>query len=276
MPINYRMSETQKITPLVEVKNLTVRFDKFVAVDDISFTVNSGEVLGILGGNGAGKSTTLKVLGGILRPTTGTIKINGLDIKKSAEANQAKRITGYCPDVGGLITGATPREHVKLLLTLHNKSHLYEQGLMLIQMFGLNEFIDTPSSGFSHGMSRRLSVALAVLATQNILILDEPFDGVDPMGVDAIKDAISQAKAKGVAIIVSTHLQELLVDVADKIIVMKKSKIAAAETSSKFKGEKGKKHYQNILSGISEEKTLNFSFMKKLLHTLTSSKKSEK
>ena len=268
MPIKHHMSDSKiRSELLIEVKNLSVKFDKFVAVDNISFSVRSGEVLGLLGSNGAGKSTTLKVLGGILRPAEGNIRIKGYDIKKSSEANKAKASTGYCPDVGGLITGATPREHVKLLLTLHNKSNLYEQGLNLINMFGLSDFMDTPSSGFSHGMSRRLSVALATLASagsKNVLILDEPFDGVDPIGVDAINEVIRQAKEKGVAIIVSTHLQDLLVNVADNIIVMKKSKIMAAEPSNHFKGEKGRKHYQQILSQPDNKIESNVSLLSKI------------
>jgi ABC-2 type transport system ATP-binding protein len=275
MPINNFMSKTNLKAPVLQVNNLTVRFDKFVAVDDVSFSVHAGQVLGILGGNGAGKSTTLKVLGGILRPTTGEIILDGLDLSNSNDANKAKTVTGYCPDVGGLITGATPREHVKLLLTLHGKSHLYKEGIALVEMFGLKEFMDTPSSGFSHGMSRRLSVALATLASQKILILDEPFDGVDPQGVAAINETIKQAKENGLAIIVSTHLQDLLVDVADNIVVMKKSQIAAVEPSENFKGDRGKIHYENILAGITEDVQEKSTLWSKI-KSLTSSKSVKK
>lgn len=243
---------TEDKTPVIDVQNLTVSFNKFVAVNNITFQAYPGEVLGLLGGNGAGKSTTLKVLGGILKPSEGTVHIDKLDITKSKDINQAKAITGYCPDVGGLINGATPREHIKLLLTLHRKTHLYDEGIRMINTFGLNEFIDTPSSGFSHGMSRRLSVLLATLASQKVLILDEPFDGVDPLGVSAINGVISQAKEAGLAVIVSTHLQDLLVDVSDRIAVMKKSKIISIEPSSKFKGTRGKAYYRKLLETTSE------------------------
>lgn len=249
MPINQYMSN-EKTSPVLNVQNLTVKFDKFTAVDDISFTVNPGEVLGILGGNGAGKSTTLKVLGGVLKPTQGTIIVDGNDLKSSREAYIAKQLTGYCPDVGGLISGATPREHVKLLLTLRKKPELYDKGIELIESFGLTEFIDSPASGFSHGMSRRLSVALAALASEKFLILDEPFDGVDPLGVDAINSIIARAKSLGLAIIVSTHLQDLLVNVADRIMIMKKSRIIVSEPSVHFQGEEGKQHYQALLSAL--------------------------
>ena len=244
---------TQDLAPVIEVQNLTVKFDKFVAVNNISFEAYPGEVLGLLGGNGAGKSTTLKVLGGILKPSQGIVRIDNLDVTNSNEVNRTKAITGYCPDVGGLINGATPREHIKLLLTLHRKKHLYEEGLRMVEIFGLNEFIDTPSSGFSHGMSRRLSVLLAALASQKVLILDEPFDGVDPLGVSAINSIIQQAKTSGLAVIVSTHLQDLLVEVSDKIAVMKKSQIISIEESSHFKGAEGKKYYRNLLEMKKEE-----------------------
>lgn len=232
---------------VIEVKDLTVKFNDFVAVDNISFNVQAGEVLGILGGNGAGKSTTLKVLGGILKPTSGSIKVDGLNITDVRDVDVAKYITGYCPDVGGIISGATPREHIKLLLTLHKKPYLYDEGLKLVELFGLTEFLDTPSSGFSHGMSRRLSVLLATLASVKVLILDEPFDGVDPIGVAAINEVIRQAKEAGLAVIISTHLHDLLVDVSDRIAVMRKTKIIEIEKAELFRGSEGKKHYLDIL-----------------------------
>lgn len=239
------MSEETK--PIIDVQNLTVVFNGFTAVKDVSLQVRGGEVLGLLGGNGAGKSTTLKVLGGILKPTSGTVHIDGLDVTSLADIDMAKYITGYCPDVGGIINGATPREHIKLLLTLHKKPFLYDEGIRLVELFGLTEFIDTPSSGFSHGMSRRLSVLLATLASVKVLVLDEPFDGVDPIGVSAINEVILQAKEAGLAVIVSTHLQDLLVDVSDRVAVMRKSQIIAVGTARKFRGRLGKRLYRTLL-----------------------------
>lgn len=233
---------------MVEVSNLSVKFNGFTAVDDISFSVKPGEVLGILGGNGAGKSTTLKVLGGILKATSGNINIDGYNMLKLDDSQKIRSFTGYCPDVGGLISGLSPREHIKLLLTLHNKEERYEEGLKLVEMFGLTEFIDSPTSGFSHGMSRRLSVLLATLSSERTLILDEPFDGVDPIGVNAINETIIQAKNAGLAVIVSTHLQNLLVNVSDNIVIMKKSKIVAQDSARKFFGKKGERRYKKILS----------------------------
>lgn len=245
---------TYENNPIVEVENLTVSFNGFIAVKNVSFTVNEGEVVGLLGGNGAGKSTTLKVLGGVLKPTSGKVYVDGLDLSNMSDVDMAKYITGYCPDVGGIINGATPREHIKLLLTLHKKPFLYEEGIKLIDMFGLTDFIDTPSSGFSHGMSRRLSVLLATLASVKVLILDEPFDGVDPIGVTAINEVIKQAKEAGLAVIISTHLQDLLTNVADRIIIMKESEIIAGGKARRFKGRLGKRLYRILLENHAKGK----------------------
>jgi ABC-2 type transport system ATP-binding protein len=240
--------------PIIQVKNLTVSFNGFIAVDNVSFEVCEGEVLGLLGGNGAGKSTTLKVLGGVLKPSSGSVYIDGLDLSSMSDVDMAKYITGYCPDVGGIINGATPREHIKLLLTLHKKPFLYDEGIKLIEMFGLSDFIDTPSSGFSHGMSRRLSVLLATLASVKVLVLDEPFDGVDPLGVQAINETIRQAKEAGLAVIISTHLQDLLVEVSDRIIIMKESEIIAGGKASRFRGRLGRRLYRVLLENHAKGK----------------------
>lgn len=232
---------------MIIVKNLTVSFNGFIAVNEINFMVKPGEVVGILGANGAGKSTTMKSLAGILRPESGYIQIEDHILTNVKEEEKAKQLLGYCPDVGGLVVGATPREHIQLLLSLHNRPEQYDLGLFLVDKIGLSEFIDTPVGGFSHGMSRRLSVVLATLASTKVLILDEPFDGVDPVGVDAIQAIILEAKAAGLAVVVSTHLQNILTRVTDRIIIMHKGTILNSLPSKQLTGKVGEKRYKKML-----------------------------
>lgn len=239
-------------TNLVEVKDLSVSFNGFVAVNKISFSVNAGEVVGILGSNGAGKSTTMKALAGILRPEAGAIAVDGHVLTNIKEEERAKRVLGYCPDVGGLVVGATPREHVQLLLSLHKREGDYDLGLYLVDKIGLGEFLDTPVGGFSHGMSRRLSVVLATLASSKVLILDEPFDGVDPIGVDAIEQIIIEAKQAGLAVVVCTHLQSILTRVVDNVIIMKKGNIIGRMPAEELSGDAGEVLYKNILETVGE------------------------
>lgn len=242
------MTETSSVPPVIDVQNLTVRYGSMTAVDNITFQVPPGTVLGILGSNGAGKSSTLKVLAGVNPPTEGVVSIGGYEITNPREADIARSIVGYCPDVGGLIKTATIREHISLNLALHNKLHLWSQALNLVKLFNLEDFLDSPAAGFSHGMSRRLSVILAALASTSALILDEPFDGVDPKGVDTTMSIINQAKASGLAVVISTHLQSLLVQASDEVLVMKKSTILDKGPATMFQGEDGVQRYRELLN----------------------------
>jgi ABC-2 type transport system ATP-binding protein len=232
---------------LISVDKLKVSFSGFVAVDEITFDVQPGQVVGILGSNGAGKSSTMKALAGIIRPESGAIVVDGHTLTSLKEEEQAKNVIGYCPDVGGLITGATPREHLQLLLSLHKREEDYDLGLYLIHEIGLDKFIDTPVGGFSHGMSRRLSVVLATLASKKVLILDEPFDGVDPIGVDAIEKIIHEAKSNGLAVVVCTHLQSILTRVVDDLVIMKNGQIVDRLPADALTGAEGEKRYKDIL-----------------------------
>lgn len=232
---------------VVEVKDLTIRYHKTLAVNGISFTVEPGEVVGLLGGNGAGKSSTLKVLGGVLNHTSGDISIDGVKIVDYATADAARDVVGYCPDVGGLIPQATLREHIGLSLSLHNRLELWPQALELVKMFDLEHALDLPSAGYSHGMSRRTSVILATLASSSLLILDEPFDGVDPLGVASVKETIKMAKDAGVAVLVSTHLQDILTESTDRLLIMAKGSILATAPSEDYRGAEGVERYQETL-----------------------------
>ena len=233
---------------MISVEDLTISFNGFVAVDAINFEVPAGQVIGILGSNGAGKSSTMKALAGIIRPASGAIVIDSHTLTNIKEEERAKRVLGYCPDVGGLVVGATPREHIQLLLSLHKTPEKYARALYLVEQIGLAEFLDTPVGGFSHGMSRRLSVVLATLASSKVLILDEPFDGVDPVGVDSIELIINEAKASGLAVVVCTHLQSILTRVSDNVIIMRKGVILEKMAAEDLRGDAGEEKYKKILA----------------------------
>lgn len=232
---------------LISVSNLTVSYEKKTAVDNISFDVPAGTSLGILGSNGAGKSSTLKVLSGVIVPSKGEVLIDGNSMGDFNESNVAKMITGYCPDVGGIIPQATLREHIDLTLSLHRKLDMWPAALRIVAQYGLTNELDTVVAGYSHGMSRRASVILATLSSSKLLILDEPFDGVDPKGVESVKHTIREAKNAGLSVIVSTHLQSILAEATDNIMVMTQGHIVTTQPSSKFLGSKGVKYYSNII-----------------------------
>lgn len=235
---------------LVRIQNLRITYlqGALAAVDGLNLSISAGEVVGLAGGNGAGKTSTLKTIAGIQPASSGLVTVAGLPLNQPDTADRARSVVGYCPDTGGLIRQATVREHIGIALALRNRSTDWAYALELVELFNLTSVLDRPTAGFSHGMSRRVSVMLAALTAEKVLILDEPFDGVDPRGVHATQVVIERAKASGLAVIVSTHLLSLLVKVADRLVVMVDGRVVDEAPASAFAGSMGEARYDSLLS----------------------------
>src|SRR3954452_15096906 len=224
-----RICETSGVTqpPVVAVRSLHVRFGEVEAVAGIDLEAYAGQATALLGRNGAGKSTTMRVLAGVVPPTAGTVTVAGLDIRTDALA--VKQLTGYCPDVGGLVPRATPWEHLQLAARLRRVPPGWEdRARELLERFDLGGAAHGGTAGFSHGRGRRLSVLLAAFHEPRVLLLDEPFDGVDPLGVEATMDVIADARARGAAVLVSTHLRDLAVEACQDAVVLRGGTAVAA------------------------------------------------
>jgi ABC-2 type transport system ATP-binding protein len=232
-------------SPVVDVRALYVRFGEVDAVRGIDFTVPAGAATALLGRNGAGKSTTMRVLAGVIPPTGGSVTVAGHDLATDTLA--AKRMTGYCPDVGGLVPRATPWEHLQLAARLRRLAGWEERARELLERFDLGAAAHRVTAGFSHGMGRRMSVVLAAFHEPRLLLLDEPFDGVDPLGVEATMEVISDARARGAAVLVSTHLRELAVDACQDAIVLRGGSAVAALPAARMTGEEGAGVYRSLL-----------------------------
>jgi ABC-2 type transport system ATP-binding protein len=232
--------------PLVDVSALWVRFGTVDAVRGIDLRVGGGTATALLGRNGAGKSTTMRVLAGVIPPTGGRVSVDGYDVR--TENLAAKRVTGYCPDVGGLVPRATPWEHLQLAARLRRLPDGWEERARdLLERFDLGGAAHRVTAGFSHGMGRRLSVILAAFHGPSVLLLDEPFDGVDPLGVEATMDVIADARARGAAVLVSTHLRELAVQACQHAIVLRGGSAVAAVPAVDMRGEEGAGVYRALL-----------------------------
>jgi len=155
------------------------------------------------------------------------------------QVEKARQTVGYCPDVGGLIPAATPREHIAATLAFRGLTHLWPQAYDLLEQFELARALDKLTGGFSHGMARRLSVVLATLTAEQVLILDEPFDGVDPGGVDVTLEVIETARAAGLAVIISSHMLDLIIRSCDSVSVMTTGKLVATGPAEQFGGPLG-------------------------------------
>ena len=232
---------------VVDVHDLHVRFGTVVAVEGVDLTLPAGASVALVGRNGAGKSTSLRVLAGVLPPTAGEVRIAGLDIRSDRQG--VKERVGYCPDVGGLIPRATPWEHLALAARMRRLAPDWEDRARdLLERFDLGGEADRVTAGFSHGMSRRMSVLLAAFHRPDVLLLDEPFDGVDPLGVEATMDLIREARLGGAAVLISTHLLDLAVQACEEAVVLRQGRVVGASPAAELSGVDGAARYRALLS----------------------------
>ena len=214
---------------MIEIKNLTKRYGEFLAVDDLSFSVQAGEILGFLGPNGAGKSTTMKMIAGFLSPTSGSISVAGFDIE--AEPMQAKKALGYLPEGAPAYGEMTPHRFLNFIADLRGM----ETGLKrkrietVIEQLNLQKVYEQPIDTLSKGFKRRVGIAQAILHDPKVLILDEPTDGLDPNQKDEVRNLIS-GMAKDKLIIVSTHILEEVHAVCTRAIIIAGGKLLADDT----------------------------------------------
>jgi ABC-2 type transport system ATP-binding protein len=234
------------VEPVLLARGLVVDFGDVRAVGGFDLSVAAGASVALVGRNGAGKSTTMSVLAGVLPPTAGTVHVAGKDAAQDPAAVRA--LVGYCPDVGGLVPRATAWEHLQLAARLRGMRGWEARASDLLDRFDLEAAADRVTAGFSHGMSRRLSVLLAAFHEPRLLLLDEPFDGVDPLGVDATLETVSQARAGGAAVLVSTHLLPLAVQACDEAVVLKGGRVVGASPAAELTGSDGDVRYRSLIT----------------------------
>ena len=200
---------------VIEVRGLTKRFGQVLAVDRLSFTVEAGEVVGFLGPNGAGKTTTLRMLLGLVRPDEGTATING-----SAYADLAEPLhqVGAVLEASGFHPGRTARNHLRVqaLAGQADPSRVDD----VLELTGLREAADRRIGGFSLGMRQRLGLATALLPDPELLILDEPANGLDPEGVRWLRDLLRGMAAEGATVLVSSHILAEVAHTVDSVVIL--------------------------------------------------------
>jgi ABC-2 type transport system ATP-binding protein len=216
-------------TARIEAVNLKKEFGHIVAVDDISFSVQTGEVLGFLGPNGAGKTTTMRILTGFLRPTRGEVSICGINMQ--AKPVQAKARIGYLPEGAPLYPELTPASFLKFTGMVRGLGgrELDSRMAEIAEEVHLREVWNQPVETLSKGYKRRLGLAQAILHDPEILILDEPTDGLDPNQKQEVRHLVRQM-AETKAIIISTHILEEVNAVCTRAVILAQGRIAADGT----------------------------------------------
>lgn len=224
---------------MIELKDLVKRYDQFLAVDHLNLSVKQGEIFGFIGPNGAGKTTTIRMMGGILAPTSGTVTVGNIRMDESPE--KAKRKIGFIPDRPYLYEKITGMEFLKFTADLYgiDEKDFFKKAEEKLGVFSLTDWPDELIESYSHGMKQRLIMAAALLHDPEVIIVDEPTVGLDPIAVKMLKDIFRNLAKQGVTIFMSTHSLKIAEDICDRIGVIRKGSLIATGTTDDLRREAG-------------------------------------
>lgn len=251
---------------MIKVQNVTKKYNKFLAVDNISFEIADGEVVGFLGPNGAGKSTTMNMITGFIEPTSGEIIVNGYDINQKPK--QAKRQIGYMPENVPLYLELTVKEFVAYMadLKLVKRKDKKTEIDRVIEVTGLKDVQGKLIRNLSRGYRQRVSLAGALVGNPPILILDEPTVGLDPKQVIEIRNLI-KSLGKEHTILISSHILSEISQMCNKIMIIDKGKILRIDSTSEI--EKQTTSSSEIVVTVDDPEG-KFNAMKKTISNITS------
>ena len=231
---------------LISCKNLTRRFGDFVAVDDVTFDVPQGAIWALLGPNGAGKSTTLKMLSGLLPPTSGHAVVGGRSVSEAGTA--FKQSIGVLPEGLALFDDLTVEEHLTLTGGIYGLSQeqTRQRTEELLQRLDLREGRRTFARTCSFGMRKKTALAMALLPKPRILLLDEPFETVDPVAAIEVRKLLTEIAANGTTILISSHMLSVVERVADHFLIMRAGKIVWQSAASAVKASLEEIYLQQV------------------------------
>ena len=223
------------LTAMIELRSLTKRYGSFTAVNGVDLDVPRGELFGFLGPNGAGKTTTLRIIAGILRPSSGTVRIGGIDI--SADPTAAKQKLGFIPDRPFIYEKLTGVEFLRFVAGLYGQTgaEVERRGRELLALFDLEEWRDELVESYSHGMRQKLIISSAFVHKPEVIVVDEPMVGLDPKAARTLKDLFREYTRRGNTIMMSTHTLEVAQSMCDRIAIIQRGVIRAAGTMSELR-----------------------------------------
>ena len=220
---------------MIRLTNLTKRYGTFTAVDSIDLEVPRGELFGFLGPNGAGKTTTLRMIAGILRPTSGRVKIAGVDI--AADPRSAKMRLGYIPDRPFIYEKLTGAEFLRFVAGLYDQAgdQVEHRARELLALFDLEDWQDELVESYSHGMRQKLIISSAFVHRPEVIVVDEPMVGLDPKAARILKDLFREYTRRGHTIMMSTHTLEVAEAMCDRIAIIQAGRIRACGTMDELR-----------------------------------------
>jgi ABC-2 type transport system ATP-binding protein len=231
---------------MIELDRLVKKFGDLVAVNDISLKIGRGEFFAMLGPNAAGKTTTIKLLTGLIKPTSGCARICGFDVQ--ADPLEARRRLAYVPDFPFLYDKLTAWEFFRFTGEMFqlDAARIKKNANELVARFHLEEFADRTLEGLSHGTRQRIAIVSALLHDPEVFVIDEPMVGLDPQHARVVKDVLKERSLAGTTVLVSTHQLEIAEEMADRIGIINGGKLIAVGTREEL-------HKQSGATGALEE-----------------------
>jgi ABC-2 type transport system ATP-binding protein len=220
---------------MIEIHGLTKRYGDFTAVDDLSLTAAAGGIFGFLGPNGAGKSTTIRIIAGLSLPTSGTVRVNGVDV--IAEPVRAKSVMGYVPDRPYLYEKLTGRELLHFVADLYRRDWrtCEPRAVELLRYFDLGDWIDARIENLSHGMKQKLVLVSALVHDPSVLVIDEPMVGLDALAQRQVRTLLRRLADEGKTVFLTTHTLSVAEAVCDRIAIINRGRIVASGTTAELK-----------------------------------------
>lgn len=215
---------------LISIQHLSKNYGDKTVLNDINLDIYPGQVIGYIGPNGAGKSTTVKVLTGVIQDYTGTVLVNGTDIREDILALKQK--IGYVPELAELYDLLTPYEYLNFIGALYNMPEqlVEERASKILNSFGLLENLHQRMDGFSKGMRQKVLLTAGIIHNPDIVILDEPMSGLDANAVIVVKELLQVLKQEGKTIFYCSHMMDVVEKVSDRIVLINKGQLIANDT----------------------------------------------
>ncbi|MCK4320932.1 ABC transporter ATP-binding protein [candidate division WOR-3 bacterium] len=219
---------------MIELQNVTRTFGKLYAVKDLNLKIPDGELFTLLGPNGAGKTTTVKMITGLIKPSVGKIFINGIDVSEFPE--KAKEIISYIPDQPFLYPELTGREFIIFVSRLYRMEQKdITMGMeSLIDVFRIGDWIDLPASMYSHGMRQKVIFIQALIHNPEVIVIDEPMVGLDPVSARIVKKILRERVRNGVTVFMSTHSLDVAEEISDRVGVIDEGKLIEVGSMEKL------------------------------------------
>lgn len=224
---------------MIELIHIVKKFGDLVAVNDLSLTVGRGEFFAVLGPNAAGKTTTIKVVTGLIKASSGAAKVGGFDVQE--QPLEARKIMAYVPDFPFLYDKLTPWEFFRFTGQLFGMADemIRTRGEELIARFNLEQYVNKSIEGLSHGTRQRVAIVSALLHDPQVFVIDEPMVGLDPQHARIVKDTLKERSRAGMTVFLSTHQLSVAEELADRIGIIHKGRLIAVGTPDELRRQSG-------------------------------------